>query len=148
MSWNTLRTQIATLLDTISTIHEVASYPKLEWSGYPAAYVVPSGQSGEYETTTENVRTYAFTVRVFYDTQTTGVSGALDKLEGVIDTVLDTFDQEDLKGSSSRTIGLNLPSGYTFLNIFAHPSSWGEVQGENLIFAEIEVRVRLSRDIT
>lgn len=148
MSFNTLRPQIATLLDAESTIQEVSATPKLKFGGYPAAYVVPSENSNDYETNKENVRVYAFHVRLFYETKYTGVADALDKLENLVDTILDTFDKEDLKGSSDRTIGVNLPSGYTFLNIYAHPSAWGQVEGEELIYSEITVRVRISRDIT
>lgn len=148
MSFNTLRPQIATLLDSLSGIHEVSSTPKLKFGGYPAAYVIPSSNENDYETTSENVRVYAFNIRLFYETKDTGIEDALDKLEGIVDTVIDTFDQEDLKDSSSRTVGLNLPSGYTFINMFAHPSVWGEVEGEQLVFAEIGVKVRISVDIS
>jgi len=148
MSFNTLRPQIVTLIDSISGIHEVVGYPKLKFAGYPAAYITPSDNSNDYETTQENIRTYAFLLRIFYETKNTGVSNALDKLENIVDTVIDTLDQEDLKGASDRTIGVSLPSGYTFLNILAHPSSWGEIVGEELIYAEIKVQVRISIDIT
>lgn len=148
MSFKVLRGQIKTLLDSISTIHDVSGTPKLKFSGYPSAYVVPSDNEADYETTTENIRTYAFMVLVFHETKKTGVGDALDKLGGIIDTVLDTFDQEDLKGAASRTVGISLPSGYTFLNILAHPAQWGEVEGETLVYAEISVKIRVSRDIT
>lgn len=148
MSWSTLRGQIATLLDAQTSIQEVASYPKLKFNGYPAAYVVPSENSGDYETTQENIRTYAFLVRIFYETKSTTVESALDNLEDVVDTVLDALDQEELLAASSRTIGVSLPTGYTFLNILAHPSTWGEVSGEALIYSEIRVQVRISRDVT
>lgn len=148
MSWNTLRGQITTLIDSLSDIHEVSGTPKLKFGGYPAAYITPSDNESDYETTTENIRTYVFNLRLFYETKHTGVGNALDKLEGIVDTVLDTLDQEDLKGATSRTIGTNLPSGYTFINILAHPSLWGQVEGEQLVFAEIKVKIRISRDIT
>lgn len=148
MSFNTLRPQIKSLLESVSTIQEVKSYPTLKFNGYPAAYVVPSDNEGEYETTSENVRIYAFIVRLFYETKNTGIDGALDALEDIVDTVLDALDQDDLKDGSTRVIGINLPSGYTYLNIFAHPSAWGEIEGENLMMAEIRVRIRISIDVS
>lgn len=148
MSFNTLRGQIKTLMDNVSGMQEFSGTPSHKFGGYPAGYVVPSDNEGDYETTSENVRTYAFRVRLFYETKTTGVGNALDKLEGIVDTVLDTLDTEDLKSASSRTIGVNLPSGYTYLNIFAHPAVWGQVEGEDLIYVEIIVRVRVSIDVT
>lgn len=148
MSWNTLRPQIKTLLSTLSTFQEVSNYPKMKFNGYPAATVTPSDQTGDYETTKENVRTYCFIVRVFYETKNTGIETALDALEDIVDSVIDLFDKEDLKGSATRTVGISLPSGYTFVNIWATPSLWGEIPGEELLMAEIKVRVRINIDLT
>ena len=69
ISWTTLRPQIGTLLSTLSTIQEVSNAPKVIFSGYPAVHVVPSENSNDYETTKENIRTYAFALRVFYETK-------------------------------------------------------------------------------
>ncbi len=148
MSWQVVKPQIKTLLETITELQEVSLAPKLEFNGYPAAYVIPSDNEADYETNKENIRTYAFIVRVFYETKQGGISDALSALESLVDSILDKFDQEDLKGSSNRTVGLGLPSDYQFINIFAAPSTWGEVQGAELIMAEIKVRVRISIDIT
>ena len=148
MSWAILRPQIKTLLDTVDTLQEVSSSPKIRFDGYPAAHIVPSENSGDYETTSENVRTYSFMLRTFYETKSTSVGDALTALEEVVDSVIDLFDQEDLKGSDTRTVGIGLPANYTFLNIFATPGSWGELPEDQLIMAEIVVRVRISVDIT
>lgn len=148
MSFTTLRPQIGTLLGTLDTIQEVSNAPKVKFSGYPAAHIVPSDNSADYETTTENVRTYAFIVRIFYETKTTSVEDALSALEEVVDSVLDLFDQEDQKGAAARTVGIDLPSGYTFLNIWAVPGTWGELPGEQLIMAQMSVKVRISVDIS
>ena len=148
MSFKIIRPQIATLLETVDTIQEVSSSPKIKFDGYPAAHVIPSENSADYETTTENVRTYAFKVRLFYETKNTGVEGALEALEEVVDSVLDLLDQEDQKGGTARTVGIGLPSGYTFLNIWATPGAWGQVVQEELIMAELTVGVRISVDVT
>ena len=147
MSWQVLRPQIGTLLETLDTIQEVSNAPKIKFSGYPAAHVVPSDNESDYETTKENVRTYAFMVRLFYETKVTGVAEALGALEKIVDSVLDLFDQEDQKGAATRTVGVSLPARYTFLNIWAVPTGWGEVPGEELIMAQLSVRVRISVDI-
>lgn len=147
MSFKVIRPQVKSLLQTITKIQEVSGSPKLQFSGYPACFVIPSDNKADYETTKENIRTYAFIVRFFYETKSTGVSDALEAMEDLIDTVLDTFDKEDLKDGSTRLVGVNLPTGYTFLNILAHPSEWGEVRDENLLMAEIIVKVRISIDI-
>ena len=148
MSWTTLRPQIGTLLRTLSTIQEVSNAPKVIFSGYPAVHVVPSENSNDYETTKENIRTYAFAVRVFYETKQTSIEDALAALESLVDSIIDLFDQEDQKSSATRTVGINLPADYTFINIWAIPSRWGELAGEQLIMSEIVVKVRISVDIS
>ncbi len=147
MSFQVLRPQIGTLLETLDTIQEVSNSPKIKFTGYPAAHVVNSDNESDYESTTENVRTYAFMVRVFYETKVTGVGDSLEALEKIVDSVLDLFDQEDQKGVSTRTVGVDLPARYTFLNIWATPSAFGEVEGEELIMAQLAIRVRISVDI-
>ena len=148
MSWQTLRPQLKTLIDTISTISETVSYPKMKFGSYPAATVTPNENDAAYETNTENIRNYSFMVRVFYETKHTGIQSAIEALEEVIDSVIDKFDQEDLKGATTRTVGISLPSGYTFINIWASPGAWFELPDEELIYAEVSVRVRISRDIS
>ncbi len=148
MSWSILRVQIKDLLDDNTNIQDVKGYPTLKFGGYPAAYVVPSDNSADYETTDENVRTYAFIIRIFYDTKATGVEEGLNSLEDIVDEVLDSFDQEDQKSASSRKVGISLPSSYTFLNIWATPAQWGEVDGENLLMTELRVGIRISVDVS
>lgn len=148
MSWKIIRPQIATLLQSVSEIQEVSNVPKIRFDGYPAAYVVPSENDGDYETTKENIRNYAFIVRLFYETKQGGIGPAISALEGIVDSVLDAFDQEDLKGASTRTLGIGLPANYTYINVWASPSNWGELPDEQLVMAEIRVRVRISVDIS
>src|SRR3990167_7935337 len=104
MSWATLRPQVKDVIDSVSGFQEVALSPKLKFSGYPAAYVLPSDNDGDYETTKENIRTYAFIVRIFYDTKDSGIETAIASLEGIVDSVLDAFDQQDLKDSTTRIL--------------------------------------------
>lgn len=145
MSWNTLRGQITDLLDNNTNLVEVSGTPKLEFSGYPSAYVIPSDHESDYETTTENQRFYNFIIRVFYETAQTGLGEAINRLEGVVDEIIDAFDQEDKK-KTGQTIGQNLPANYIYLSVEAIPSAWGELPAEKLITAEIRVRIRVSYD--
>lgn len=148
MSWKVLRPQVKEVLDTIPELQEVSPSPKIRFNGYPAAHVIPSENSGDYETTKENERTYAFTVRAFYETKDTGIEDALLGLEEVVDKIIDAFDMQDLKGGDTRLIGINLPENYMYINLWAVPNRWGELPDDQLIMAEITVRVRLSIDIT
>lgn len=151
MSWKTIRPQVATLLTNLTSgsgalIQEVSSTPKLNFNAYPAAYVVPSDLESEYETTIENERVYAFIVRVFHETKNTGIADAISTLEGVVDSVIDTIDQEDKKPAATRTIGVGMPIDYVFLSVDATPGFWAEVPSEQLVMSEIRIRVRISYD--
>ncbi len=156
MSWQTIRPQIATFLQNITVsgsdatklLQEVSSVPKVRFDGYPAAHVIPSENSGDYETTAENERQYVWTIRCFYETKSGGIQAAMEALEKVVDRILDQLDLEDMRASDARTIGISLPTGYTYINMFAVPNRWGDLPEEELLMAEITVRIRLSIDIT
>lgn len=151
MSWQKLRPQIRDLIAGISGIAQAKKFPTFKFDQYPAASVFMSENQSDYETTSENLRVYAFSVFVYYPTK--GLDGesidvAISALEGLVDTIIDTIDQEDLKDSTERTVGVDLPANSQFINIFATPSLWGEVPGEELVFSEIIVRVRISKDVS
>ena len=148
MSFTVIRPQIKTVLEATDKFVEVSGTPKLKFSGYPAAHVVPSDNSNDYLTNVENDRVYAFVVRCFVETKGRGVEEAIEAMEDLVDTVLDALDQEDLKSGSSRTIATNLPARYTYLHIFAVPTSWGEVTDPALLMAEITVQVHISVDVS
>lgn len=152
--WANLRSQLQTLLQSMvdgngaAYFVEVSKAPKIRFSGYPSAHIVPSDAPGAYETNIENTRVYAFTVRLFYETKVIGIEKALENLESLVDTVMDTFDEEDLKAGSARTLGQNTPSKYTYINVFATTGKWGEYQDEELIMCEVQVRVQFSIDVS
>ena len=58
MSFVNFKNAINTKLGTITQLKSVVSYPSKDFSGYPAAVVVPSDQDSIYETNKENQRTY------------------------------------------------------------------------------------------
>ena len=152
--WKTLRPQLVTLLQSIkdtdnqNVFVEVSPAPKIVFDGYPSAYVLPSDNTGDFETTSENERVYAFIVRVWEETKNQGINQAVTAMEGVIDSVIDAVDQEGLKDSTTRTIGIHVPAKYTFLNVLASPGRWQDFPDEELLMAEITVRVQVSVDIT
>lgn len=146
MSWSSLRGDIYTLLQTVSGIADVQPLPTLDFSGYPAVTVAPSDLESDYESQSENLRTYAFMVTVFYDASIGGVANAINKVEETIDSIIDRIDQEEKIGAT-RVIGANLPSNYTILAVrpVIHPFLYS--QEEDMVVAEISLRVMCSFDI-
>lgn len=148
MSWVVIRPQIKTLLDNSGLFQETSGTPKLNFTGYPAAYVVQSDNESDYDNTTENIRTYSFIVRMFYSTKSIGVDTAIERLESIVDSIIDDLDEDSRKGASTRIIGVSLPAKYTFISILATPSVFGEVEGQELVMAELKVKVKVLFDIT
>lgn len=148
MSWQTLRPQIKTLLDTATNLYEVSSSPKLNFGGWPSAYIVPSPLESDYETTNENQRVYAYQVVILQETKNKGMSDAITALETAADEVLDLIDDEDQKGADTRTVGVSLPAGKLFLRIEAVNAGWAEIEGNQLLMVELSVRVHISVDVS
>lgn len=149
MSWVTLRPQLKTLLDNTGLFQETSAFPKSDFTGYPAAYVVQSDNEGDYNTTTENARIYAFIIRCFYSTKSIGVPTALGRLEAIVDSVIDAIDTDSFKTiTGGRVVGISMPAKYQWINTYASPSLFGEVQGQELVMTEIKVRIKVLYDIT
>lgn len=150
MSWVTLGEQLYNLINDNKTdlkIQEVNSYPTLKFDGFPAVSIFPSDNKNDYETTSDNERIYVWKLRIFEETKGQGLNQAQDTLYEVLDNVLDKLDQEG-ELDSGQTIGQDLPARYQYINLFATPSFWGQIEDENLIFTEMGVRIRVSVDVT
>ena len=69
-----------------------------------------------------------------------------DTAEGVmrdlVSSIIDDFDKDYILS------GLEVPTGYTFINLFASPSAWGYGGGEDQYrVCEINLRCRVSIDL-
>ena len=154
MSWAVLRSNIYTLVDNNKdalAVQEVHNYPKLSFDGYPAVHISPGDNENDYLTQTENQREYVFKVRVFYPVKMGGTSTEMQTtmgaLESVIDSMVDLFDDEDVKSGANKTLDNNMPADTTFIQVFATPSAWGLTEDEELMFADLTVRIRVSVEL-
>lgn len=149
MSMRILSNQIRDKLKTISDIQSVYDYPWLDFDGYPAATITPSGMDSDYETTEENLRTYVFIVRLFVNLDTINQESYERKVEDgfriaeeLVDTVIDVFDKDEtLSGIQS-----SLPSGYTMVSLIPSPSVINYFVEEKMIVAEVRIRAKVSFD--
>ena len=108
----------------------------------PSATVTPSENSSDYNTTEENVRIYAFNIRVYVNMKSFGQKDADRILRKCVGAIIDDFDKD------CTFTGLVCPTGYCFINVFAMPSSWGYSEREDIYrVAEIAVRCRVSVNI-
>lgn len=149
MSWSTLDTQIYNLINDNKddlNIQEVIPGPSTSFSGYPAITISPSDQPSDYDTNVENQRIFAFKVRIFYETENTGLITAKDNLLNVADGVIDKIDQE--VHADTRTVGVDLDSKYIFIDIEPVPGAFFTIEQEHIIFLELTVSIKLSVSLT
>lgn len=133
-------TDILSANDLISATH---NYEIEQFNEDPVAVVTPSGNEGDYSTTKENERIYAFNLKLFVSRSERTATEADRVLRNLVDSVLDDFDKD------YYFVGLAVPTGYTMINVFAAPSSWGYSGRESEYrVSEVAVKCRISVDIT
>jgi len=144
MSFVELTYTIKQILENNERISEVYDYETMKFRGYPAVVITPGENESDYETTTENKRTYVFSVKIFVERKKRSPQDTEKHLRMLMDAVLDDLEKDDNWTLASA----NMPSGYTLLVMHPSPSIWGYVEiGEvTLRFAEIRVAVQVSID--
>lgn len=142
-TYTLLKQRLLTKLQAIAQLQETADEPKLNFSGFPAAYVVPQQGESDYETNTEDTRTYAFSVFVIYALNNDGeiTSEALDAVYDAIDYVLDSFAQDKLFDDNGN---ITFGSGTTLIGVQPVSAGWGTVADGKYISAEVKVTIIMS----
>jgi len=141
--WEKLSNKIKEILVANTLLEQVYNFEVQTPDGIPFATLVPSANENEYDTTTENARVYAFTLRLYNER-----SGQIKPedtertMRELVDSVLDDLDK------NHRLSGLASETGYTFLFMEAAPSIWGYIEEPaQYRVAEIVVRCHFSIDI-
>jgi len=154
--FSTLLQKLKDILDANDLIQEVFNYDVEQFQGIPAVTITPSSNESDYNTTEENVRIYAYNVRVFVTRTTLTKKKADEALRGLVDSIIDDFDKYytlsaiGTDGSAIPGGAISNPTGYTFINLFATPSLWGYIgeREDEYRVAEIEIRCRVSVDLS
>lgn len=121
---NDLKKEIMIRLGTITKVQDVSDYEKSNFKGFPAITVTCSGNENEYDTTDSNMRSYAFTLRLY------------EQMEDVplLDTVSDNAKQraERVMGDLVSEVLEKFDEFYLFNGLadymLATPSAWGYVK--------------------
>lgn len=140
--WEALLAKLVSILQANTLIQEVWNYEVGDLTGNPAITIVPSANEGDYSSTTENRRTYAFTVRCFIQRGTTEITKkkADELMRALVDSVLDDFDK------TWNLPNITAPTGYTILFMEAAPAAWGYV-GSTFEYRTAEINVRIHTDV-
>ncbi len=140
-----LKKQIVDLISQdIDTVQDVVDYEKVGFKGYPAVTVVCSGNENSFYSSAENLRTFMFTLRIYYPItnkpalDTSGLDNAKQKAEAIVERVVDQF-LNSIDTTTKFTLDDAADNG-----VEAVPSRWGYAQlpvGWCRV-AEIEVRLK------
>jgi hypothetical protein len=84
----------AVTIDGQAVFADVAEYPTTDFAGVPAATIVPSDNTSDYATSTQNLRTYAFFVDIYYPVESSngGYENTFKIMRELMDVALDAFD--------------------------------------------------------
>jgi len=94
-SWERLRNKIVEKLQSVNSIAEVEEYPTNEMTGYPCAMLETVRNESEFESTTQNRRTYVFNIYIVQEIESAGgMKQARRIIQSAIDDVLDVFDRD------------------------------------------------------
>lgn len=103
----------------------------------PFAIVTASDNQSEYESTSENMRTYGFVIRILVERNSRGGSNAETLLTNIVDRIVNAIDV-------NYTLGV---SGVILTK--ATPSSWSYVISDKQYrVAEIRLSTMVSVDVT
>lgn len=144
MSFVTIKDQIKIKLDSITSIQEVHDFPHQDFGGYPSATVRTMGNSSEYETTCEDQEIYAFAIQLFQDIEgeVHTAKQARRIIETLCDEVRDSFDSDEF------LTGISLPADRTMIGALPTVSEISEEDSGKYVIADIELAVKISKDIS
>ena len=141
-NFNDMRAGISAILSADSDLSgsdQVFQYePNLDGiQADPFAVVVAGENESEFETTSENKRTYGFIIRVFVERKIRGAAEAETLMTSIVDRLVQAFDE-------NYSLGV---SGVLFTK--ATPSTWAYVIAEKEYrMAEIKLSTICSVDVT
>jgi len=136
-TYTVIKDYIESKLNGIAKIQAVYDYPKLDFSEYPSAVIIPTTQTSIYQTMNDNERKYNFDVMIFYDVQNSGIETAIDAIDDLVDDVLDLFDTDEF------LTGISLPAGYTMIAVEPTTGEFVQNDDKKIIGVTILVAVRV-----
>lgn len=133
MSFQIIREKLKEKLEGVSSIQEVQDFPSEEFGGFPCAIVKSARNESEFQTTTENKRTYVFTVYLIQEIENKGVRQARRIIESVVDDVIDELDKDQV------LTGIDLGNGKDM--IIMYPVLTDIVDDTQYVTAELEINI-------
>ena len=92
---NAVRTQVKTLLETVTELAYVYDYSNPNVDGYPAAIFDVSSEDSEMLDDANNLRTITFTIWVLQEITTAGEQSAKDILDSTVKSVINILEKKN-----------------------------------------------------
>lgn len=148
MSWESLRTTIKTVIDTVSEVQNTYITPRTNVDGYPAVTISPLRKESQLLTQHENERLYVFSINVWYDASHIDLDLASSYLEPVIENITNALAaQEGI--NIAKTIGQGIDADETIIEVKpVIGSDWVFDRALHAIRQELFVNVRTIYDYT
>ena len=130
----------------ITKVQDTADYEKTGFSGFPAVTIFCSGNENDYESTSDNLRTFTFIIRIHeqlgkipqLDAVSDNAKQRAERILGdVVSEIIDSFDKYYTLGGAVD-ICKATPSRWGYAEI---PEGWARI-------AEIKIECKKSFDIT
>ncbi len=140
MSFVAIRAKIKEKLDaqkgTDKPLVDVFQENRIGFSGYPSVTFEPSDMSSDFESNTQNLRKYVFTIYIHQEIENVSNDAAIGILCGVIDTLVQDFEEDFTLGG---VVSYCSPV----------PVNWGvyEEAAGKVKYAEIKLECYVSTDI-
>jgi len=100
MSFNSIRTAISTKLNNVTQLAFVDDKHHTDMAGYPAATFEPARLENEFYTSSDNKRSYTFTILIHQEMDTAGRDEAVRILDAAVDAVKSAFDSDYTLGGA------------------------------------------------
>ncbi len=134
-SWEQLRNVIVSILESVSSIQEVYEFPTEQFGGNPAAVIESIRSESDFQTITDNRRTYFFSIYIYQEVESKTDKIARRIIQGCAGDVMDAFDNDQLLSGadmpSREVLVISLPA---LSNIFTSEDG-------KYIIGEIELKV-------
>lgn len=141
------------MLESLAELGSVYGYEPNDFQEDPVATVTASSNEGDYRSTSENRRVFAYTIRLWCNQAKREADNAEEVLADLEDQVLELFDRyftlgNDLNGNAAPGTLLTPPTGYSIVRVEAIPSAWFWVErGDSFRMAEVNLRVHVDVDV-
>jgi hypothetical protein len=141
-SWEHIRNKVVSKLEAITQINEVLEFPSEEFTKFPVAMLETVRNESDYETTTQNKRTYVFSIYILQDIESVEMKKARRIIQDAVDAVLDAFDNDQ------QLSGIDMPTNEAMvITIPTLSRIFTNIDGKYVV-GEIELKVITSFSIS